>query len=297
MNQEIKDRIFAAADALFADSTTGDFPNVEAVRQKSRANMNYVVEALKEWRQRQRQSVQAVREPLPDQLRDTVLTMGHAIWETAQHLANDALEAARTAFEAEKADLAKLSDEQSEAFEALRTELETTQAKLETAETALARETEQNSRLQTENDQLRIDSEKQSARVTEITRRADDLSAELARVHAEFDAERQRYQQDASRLSAEIERSRSETEAARTAAAGEIETLRTELQQCRAELAATKTKAEAERDQLRKETADAREAAAALRGQLEAINAQNAALLAALKPAPVTPPAPGDAKK
>jgi len=50
LNQEIKERIFAAADELHAASPNGEFPNVEAVRQLSRAGMNNVVEAMKEWR-------------------------------------------------------------------------------------------------------------------------------------------------------------------------------------------------------------------------------------------------------
>ena len=51
MNQEVKDRIFAAADRLFSESPTNEFPTVDQVRQASSAGMNYVVEALKEWRQ------------------------------------------------------------------------------------------------------------------------------------------------------------------------------------------------------------------------------------------------------
>ena len=37
LSQDIKERIFAAADALHAASETGEFPSVEAVRQESGA--------------------------------------------------------------------------------------------------------------------------------------------------------------------------------------------------------------------------------------------------------------------
>ena len=105
LSQDIKERIFAAADALHAASETGEFPSVEAVRQESRAGMNNVVEAMKEWRQNQRKQVQAVREPLPVELHGVVQSMGQSLWETAQQLANESLDAAKVAFETEKSDL------------------------------------------------------------------------------------------------------------------------------------------------------------------------------------------------
>ena len=60
MNQEIKDRVFKAADQLYAESGTNEFPTVDQVRQASRASMNSVVEALREWRQKQRTVVRSV---------------------------------------------------------------------------------------------------------------------------------------------------------------------------------------------------------------------------------------------
>mgnify|MGYP001559445309 CR=1 FL=1 len=47
MQQEIKDRIISAAEDLYAKSESGEFPNVEAVRQRSKASMNSVVEVLR----------------------------------------------------------------------------------------------------------------------------------------------------------------------------------------------------------------------------------------------------------
>ncbi len=139
MNQEIKERIFAAADELHAANPNGEFPNVEAVRQLSRAGMNNVVEAMKEWRAKQRKQVQAVREPLPTKLHGILQATGQSLWETAQQLANESLEAARAAFEAEKTDLTELSVQQSAAFEAQTGELEVAQdriVKLEAQATA-----------------------------------------------------------------------------------------------------------------------------------------------------------------
>ena len=123
LSPDIKERIFAAADQLHAASETGEFPSVEAVRQLSRAGMNNVVEAMKEWRQQQRKQVQTVREPMPAALQAVLQDMGQSLWATAQQLANESLEAAKAAFEAEKADLIELSEQQSEAFDTQAAEL------------------------------------------------------------------------------------------------------------------------------------------------------------------------------
>ena len=79
LNQEIKERIYAAADELHAASETGEYPSVEAVRQLSRAGMNNVVEAMKGWRQAQRKQVQSVREPLPAGLLAVLQTSGQGL--------------------------------------------------------------------------------------------------------------------------------------------------------------------------------------------------------------------------
>lgn len=129
-SQDIKQRIFAAADALHAASVNGEFPSVETVRQESRAGMNNVVEAMKEWRQNQRKQFQAVREPLPTELHGVVQSMGQTLWERAQQMANESLNAVKVAFEAEKSDLIQLSAEQSEAFEAQARELEAAHARI-----------------------------------------------------------------------------------------------------------------------------------------------------------------------
>src|SRR5882672_10389362 len=131
MNEEIRDRIIAAAEELYAKSENGEFPNVEAVRQRSKASMNSVVEVLREWRHQQRQQFKTTREPLPGILQEEMNQLGQSIWETAQSLANESLDTARAAFESEKADLAKLSAEQSEAFESVNAELEKTQEEAE----------------------------------------------------------------------------------------------------------------------------------------------------------------------
>jgi Plasmid replication region DNA-binding N-term. len=186
LSQDIKERIFAAADALHAASETGEFPSVEAVRQESRAGMNNVVEAMKEWRQNQRKQVQAVREPLPVELHGVVQSMGQSLWETAQQLANESLDAAKAAFETEKSDLIQLSAEQSEAFEAQAAELDAAQARiaeLERQATAAAAAAQATAQELDETRRARLAAEQDAAlakqRAEEIERRAAELRAEL----------------------------------------------------------------------------------------------------------------------
>lgn len=137
MNKDIQDRIMSAANELFAQSTTGEFPSVEAVRQRSRASMNYVVEVLRDWRQQQRQQVKVTRNPLPHALQEAMQHMGQAVWDTAQGLANEALESERAAFELEKSDITRLSIEQSKAFDGISAELEQAKAKNTSLQTEL----------------------------------------------------------------------------------------------------------------------------------------------------------------
>ena len=202
MNQEIKDRIFAAADRLFSESASNEFPTVEQVRQASRASMNYVVDALKEWRQKQRTVVRSVMEPLPESLHLAVFELGQNVWKIAQGKANEALEVARAAFEAEKADLTKLSTEQSNAFELLSHEMDQARAEAEKLTQDLL-ETKQT--IQTQAQQLVHQQERlglTESRTHELEKRADSLQAELERVQTEARDEQQKAAGEMSRLTA-----------------------------------------------------------------------------------------------
>ena len=334
LSQDIKERIFAAAGALHAASETGEFPSVEAVRQESRAGMNNVVEAMKEWRQNQRKQVQAPREPLPVELHGVVQSMGQSLWETAQQLANESLDAAKVAFETEKSDLIQLSAEQSEAFEAQGAELETAQARiaeLERQATAAAAAAQATAQELDETRRARLAAEQDAAlakqRAEEIERRAAELRAELDHAHAEAEtavadakatadslrAERDKAQQrqglaeaEGVKLAASLTAAQGETAKAQRALAGvtakpeAAEQAYADQRKRAAEevhrSAERMTKAETERDKARSEAATAREEAAAMRGELEATKTQNAGLLAVLKPSPAPKGKGGTAK-
>lgn len=195
LSQDMRERIFAAADALFAADESGDFPNVEAVRQESRAGMNYVVEAMKEWRQNQRRQVMTVRDPLPPELHSVIQDAGQRFWESARQLANESLDAARTAFESEKNDLVQLSAEQSAAFEHQATELAITLervAELERQAAEAGDSVQEMSQALEDTRQACQRAEQEAAlagvRAAENARRADELRAELDHAHSEAEA-------------------------------------------------------------------------------------------------------------
>jgi len=268
LNPEVKKRIFDAADELHTASETGEYPNVEAVRQRSRAGMNNVVEAMQEWRQNQRKQVQAVREPLPANLHGVLQNMGQNLWETAQQLANESLDTARAAFESEKADLLQLSVEQSDAYEKQAAELETAHLRIvelerlvEVAETA-AQAIEQ----QLEDVQHALLSSEQKAslaeqRAEEIERRAADLRAELNHAHAEADRlriERDKAQDRAEEAAKQAEKADARTEQIREVLASQTEKADSTIEQLRDSLATQIAKSDAIIEQLRTELTEMR---------------------------------------
>ena len=50
MDNEIEDRIFAAANALYEEGGRQSFPTVDVVRKAVRASMNDVCTAMRTWR-------------------------------------------------------------------------------------------------------------------------------------------------------------------------------------------------------------------------------------------------------
>ncbi len=320
LSQDIKERIFCAADELHAASPTGEFPSVEAVRQSSRAGMNNVVEAMKEWRQNQRKQVQAVREPLPVELQGVVKSMGQSLWETAQQLANESLEAAKVAFETEKSDLIQLSSEQSDAYEKQAGELEAAQARMTGLErqAEVATTTAQATALQLEDVRRALLVAEQKTGIAEqkaqeVERRAADLRAELDHAHAEADRlrlERDKAQERSEQATRQGERAEARTEQLRETLAAQSEKADGTIEQLRGELATVKARAEAadqlhqaqlkiasqeahrvteritqaqtERDDAVMAAAEARERAAGLAGKLESMQTQATSLMQAL---------------
>ena len=126
--------------------------------------------------------------------------------------------------------------------------------------------------------------ERAEARIAEIERRAEDLRAELDHAHADAERLRGELADVRKQATAEIEFATKGADAARAELAKAQARADTQSEAQAEQL----SRAQAERDHAHRLAVEAREAAAKLGGQLEATQAQNAALLAALKPGKIT---------
>ncbi|MBS4073084.1 MAG: hypothetical protein KGZ90_17275, partial [Algoriphagus sp.] len=139
---------------------------------------------------------------------------------------------------------------------------------------------------------------------------AEEHAAELARLNASIEAERNRYQQQAEQMRADLaeqKKAAQEAAAERDQARAELATVKAKAEaadQAHQEqrksaaqeahrVAERMTKAEADRDEARKEASSAREEAAKLRGQVEALQTQASDLMRALA---ARQPAEGEAQ-
>ncbi|MBW3808185.1 KfrA protein [Aeromonas jandaei] len=259
---EVQERIIQAANSLNEQCPAGEYPTVEAVRQKSRAAMSAVVEVMKGWRESQRKQVQVVREPLPSVLQEQFNTLGQSLWETAQQLANESLDAARAGFEAEKSDLLQLSAEQSAAFELQALALDEAQAQIAAQAQQLLAYEEVNQGLTRQLAELRQAlqlAEQATAlavqRSEDTERRAVELRTELDHAHLEAEQAAATAQQvedalrhDADQLRTERDRALQRLELAEREQEKQVTVLADRelaLQLLRDELATTKAQAEA----------------------------------------------------
>jgi len=264
--QDLKDRIVAAANALYEARGRAEFPTVAAVRASAGTDMNVTSVVMRAWRQAQ--AAQAT--PVPVEIAGAMEELKRDLEEaqaqlaeltarrdaTARELAearqaqHDAQvradESERWAADLQKS-LARKHDEadaergmQAEQLVQLRTELDRTHAELAEVRAAAEVEREQAA------DQLRRFAEEAQAKITQLTLLSETATTELA------DATNA---QRAAEVQAAIALQRAEESERRLA----------ELQ--------------AERDAARKEAAAAREEAAKLQGKAEALGSQLADLL------------------
>lgn len=264
--QDLKDRIVAAANALYEARGRAEFPTVAAVRASAGTDMNVTSVVMRAWRQAQaaqatpvpveiagameelrRELEEAQAQVLELTARSDAATRELAEARQAQHEAQArADESERWAADLQKS-LARKHDEadaergmQAEHLVQLRTELDQTHAELAEVRAAAEVEREQAA------DQLRRFVEEAQVKITQLTLLSDATAGELAEA---TNARR------AAEVQAAIALQRAEEGERRLA----------ELQ--------------AERDQARKEAGAAREEAAKLQGKAEVLGSQLAELL------------------
>ncbi len=280
---DVRGRIIAAAADLFEQSGRETMPTVDAVRRAARVDMNAASSVMKEWRRAQTAQAAPVAVAVPESVQQASSVAVATIWQQAQELANESLRSAQAAWETERAELDAMRQELAEAFERQAVELDAAGAALETEKAAAAQQAQELAAVRQQLSEAVSRADKAEARIDEIEHRAADLRGELDRAHA--DADRLRTENTAAHAATEAARAELVKVQAKAEAVEQAHTEQRKQAATEAHRAAERmTNAQAERDDATKAAAEARERAAGLAGQLQAMQEQNAALLAVIKP-------------
>jgi chromosome segregation ATPase len=290
-NPEIRERILAAAGQLFEQSGRKELPTVDAVRKLSRTSMNDASAVMREWRRLQIVSASAAVVSVPERVSQASAAALSTLWTEAQELANESLNVAQAAWDAERAEAEKLRVELSSAFETQGAELEALKGKLAEVEgrAAAGAAAAERERLEAARQVTALTDQAHTAqaRVQEIEKRAEDLKAALsvaqgavASMTREIESERRQHGVTRDALSAtntELVKVKARAEAQAEVQAEQLERLK---------------RLESELTQARAAAAAAREEAAKLAGQAAALTAQHAELMQVLKAREAERPAP-----
>src|SRR5699024_2491273 len=133
---EIRDRITAVADEQSEDAGRAACPTVDAVRRAARADMNTTSAVMREWRRAQTAQAVPVAVAVPETITQANAVALAALWQQAQELANESLQAAQAAWETERVELDAMRAELADAYESQATELDEVRAGLERANAA-----------------------------------------------------------------------------------------------------------------------------------------------------------------
>ena len=313
-----KEQIFQTADQLTA---AGESPTLANVRKAlGGGSFTTISDAMNEWKAKQQATNAPIREPAPAAVATRLEELGADIWAVALELANARLTSEREALETTRQQLETAQQEATELADQLSVELETLQAQHQQATEALQTVTTSLEQAKQENASMSRQLATTEARAEETTKRADDLKAELQHAHTENTAQRQRHTNEVQALQErhtnEVQalqanlNSTSETLKAKTAEAvrlqADLSNAHTQAQAAQQQQQALQERhadeirlmgerlatAQTEREQALQAASATREEAAGMRGELEALRVQNAALLAALKPASAVPTVP-----
>lgn len=285
---DIIERINRAADELFAAGGRETFPTVDQVRRAARTDMNAASAVMRDWRRAQTALAAPVVAQVPEAVTQANGLALATLWQAAQDLANESLRNAQAAWESERSELDAMRSELADAFEAQARELENAHRDAATA-AQINQEVQQIAAkelagVQMELVDVQARATRAEAAAEEIQHRADDLRGELTRAHQEGDQLRgQLATQQQTNQAVSTERDQARAEAIRLQA--QVEASFIEINRLREE----RTQADQRREDTQQQLAEARERAAGLNGQLEAVQSQNAALLARLPAAESKP--------
>jgi chromosome segregation ATPase len=304
INTEIRTRIVAAAEQLFVEAGSDRFPTVDEVRRAAKADMNTTSTVMKQWRREQVAAPATVAVSVPDSVKDAALAATAQMWSNAQELANESLDVAKKAWEAERVEADTMRAELADAYEAQATELADTAQALADAQ-ATAKATDE--KLQVMAAELAATSGKltsEEGKLAEMERREQAAQQRIEELRAELAQEKTDADQQAEQHRTELEAMRTRQEQLATDHAGQLAAVQKQCDTAAQELAVVNARAEAEKtaakdsqksaesqavklaselETARNSASEAREKAAELTGQITAITAQNKELMAMIE--------------
>lgn len=187
----IRDRIIAAADALYAESGRRNFPTVDAVRKLAKVNINDASNCMREWRRTHAVQNETPQLQVPEALHLTCTTAFQVLWKEAVNLSSETLRMAQAGWEAERADAEAMNEQIARACAAQEEELLAAKSAIETQAGEIMRLNELLTASQHRADvaersvvELRTAVSHLEATSLETGRRADDLRQALDQAHA-----------------------------------------------------------------------------------------------------------------
>lgn len=261
MSQSVRDRIFAAADTMYAETNRSRFPTVDAVRKRAGVNMNDASSCMKEWRRSQASATNPAPPQLPAELQTTCMTAVSTVWEEATKIAFEALRAAQAGWESERAELDELSRQMAAAYDLQAAELAAAQAEIAQLKGQLEAASSNTGKIQAALDAAEKErsladraASEAAVRAHEINKRADELQQGLT------------YARD------EASKVRAEMEGLRVAHAEQVERVRVDA---KGDLENERARCERERERYQTAATQALAEAAQYRGKLEALESNH----------------------
>lgn len=185
-SEDIRSRVFKAADELYAELDRQRMPTVSEVRAKASCDNNAASTLLKEWKRLVSTAPAPVALDVPQVVKDAGMQAIQTAWAAAHELASESLRVAERSWEAEREqaeimrqELAVLADDLTDELDHSKREAVSLAAELNQVRQQLVELTQQLGEEQAK-------TKTADARIVEIERRAADLKIELEHSHKEL---------------------------------------------------------------------------------------------------------------
>ena len=193
-------------------------------------SMTTIAGALRRWRERQQIEAEtpAIRIPLPETVTEAMRAAIERLWKAAQEETQKEIDRLTEAANARVSDAVAERDGALAELQATVEELQSLQSRAAGLETGLQAMQQEGAGLRGELASATERAGQAAARAIEIERRADDLRAELGRVHEDIRAERERLAEALTQAGVERDEARREAAGARENAArlqGQVEAM------------------------------------------------------------------------